>query len=211
MAEVADRIAGIFNDCGFDMVYFDGGEDVNTLRFNYFSANFQEQAKRRFTRRPLIHMGTVRPHTLWHSYARAATVDTYLNTIHGNVLAGVPLDRWPTVRDHIDKSVRQVEAWRKDMMPGELGWFGIWPRETNTDGLQLDEVEYLLCKSWPGRAFAGASFSQMSAPVRRKSSLVASMGAAAERVGAAGRRSWRNCKDFALIEEPASRFASVTH
>ena len=32
-------------------------------------------------------------------------------------------------------------------MPGELGWFGIWPRQANTDGLQLDEIEYLMCKS----------------------------------------------------------------
>jgi hypothetical protein len=33
------------------------------------------------------------------------------------------------------------------MMPAELGWFGIWPAGENTDGLQLDEFEYLLCKS----------------------------------------------------------------
>lgn len=217
MAEVADRIAGIFNDCGFDMVYFDGGEDVNTLRFNYFSANFQEQAMRRFTRRPLIHMGTVRPHTLWHSYARAATVDTYLNTIHGNILAGVPLDRWPTVRDHIDKSVRQVEAWRKDMMPGELGWFGIWPREANTDGLQLDEVEYLLCKSLALDAPVSleTSFSQMeSHPLTPE---ILRLVREYERLRLTGSvpqgtrtKLAETGKDFALIEEPGKvSFASV--
>ena len=33
------------------------------------------------------------------------------------------------------------------MIPGELGWFGIWPKGKNTDGLQLDEIEYLMGKS----------------------------------------------------------------
>ena len=34
-----------------------------------------------------------------------------------------------------------------DMTPGELGWFGIRPKGKNCDGLQLDEVEYLMVKS----------------------------------------------------------------
>jgi hypothetical protein len=36
---------------------------------------------------------------------------------------------------------------REDRMPGELGWFGVWPKGRGTDGLQLDEIEYLMCKS----------------------------------------------------------------
>lgn len=33
------------------------------------------------------------------------------------------------------------------MTPGELGWFGIGPKSGRYDGLQFDELEYLLCKS----------------------------------------------------------------
>ena len=33
------------------------------------------------------------------------------------------------------------------MIPGELGWFGINPADGEYDGLQYDEVEYLMCKS----------------------------------------------------------------
>ena len=33
------------------------------------------------------------------------------------------------------------------MLPGELGWFGIGPARGNYDGLQFDEIEYLMCKS----------------------------------------------------------------
>jgi len=145
--EVAQRIADIFNDCGFDMVYFDGGEDVDRRRFGYYVSNFQEQAVRRFSRRPVVHMGTIMTHLLWHSFARSSTVDTYLNTLHGAIIAGAAVDKWPTVRDHIDTSVRYMLSVGQDMMPGELGWFGIWPKGQNTDGLQLDETEYLMCKS----------------------------------------------------------------
>lgn len=165
MDEVAERIAGIFNDCGFDMVYFDGGEDVDRRRFNYYVSNFQEQAMRRFARRPLLHMGTIMTHLLWHSFARSSTVDTYLSTLYGAIIAGAPPDKWPTVREHIDRSVSYLLSVRQDMMPGELGWFGIWPRGPNTDGLQLDEVEYLMCKSlgYDAPISLQTSFDQMEA------------------------------------------------
>lgn len=145
--EVAERAAGIFNRCGFDMVYFDGGEDVDRRRFDYYVSKFQEEAVRRFKRRPLIHMGTIMTHLLWHSFTRSSTVDTYLNTLHGAIIAGQPPERWPTVREHIDRSVAYMRSVGDDLMPGELGWFGIWPKRENTDGLQLDEFEYLMARS----------------------------------------------------------------
>jgi hypothetical protein len=86
-------------------------------------------------------------HRLWHSFARSGTVDTYLNTLHGAIISGRDVSDWPTVRGHIDRSVRRNVSLAEDMMPAELGWFGIWPASEETDGLQLDEFEYLLCKS----------------------------------------------------------------
>ncbi len=167
MDEVSDRIAHIFNYCGFDMVYFDGGEDVDRRRFNYYVSNFQEQAMRRFTKRPIIHMGTIMTHLLWHSFARSSTVDTYLNTLYGAIQSGASVDKWPTVREHIDRSVRYLESINEDMVPGELGWFGIWPKGEHTDGLQLDEVEYLMVKSlaYDAPISLQTDFSQMSAHV----------------------------------------------
>jgi hypothetical protein len=149
--EAQDRLAAVFNTCGFDLVYFDGGEDVDTRRFDYYVSNFQARAMRKLSRRPIIHMGTILTHSLWHSFARSATVDVYLATIHGAIIGGKPPEKWPTVREHIDTSVRYLLSVRADMMPGELGWFGIWPRQRfhgqEVEGLQLDEVEYLLCRS----------------------------------------------------------------
>ncbi|MEN6303109.1 MAG: hypothetical protein ABFD96_10320 [Armatimonadia bacterium] len=145
--ETTTRLADIYNYCGFDMIYFDGGEDVDRTRFTYYVSNFQEQVMRKLKKRPIIHMGTIMTHLLWNSFARSATVDTYLATLHGHLIAGGSAENWPTVRGHIDRSVNYAASIAEDMMPGELGWFGIWPREKGTDGLQLDELEYLMCKS----------------------------------------------------------------
>ncbi|MBI2298011.1 MAG: hypothetical protein HYU66_03510 [Armatimonadetes bacterium] len=161
--EVAVRIAGIFNRCGFDMVYFDGGEDVDKTRFNHYVSRFQEAAVQRFAKRPIVHMGTIMTHLLWHSFTRSGTVDTYLNTLYGAIIAGEPVDKWPTVREHIDRSVDYLRSINDDLMPGELGWFGIWPKGRGTDGLQLDEFEHLMCKSvaWDAPVSLQTSFSQM--------------------------------------------------
>ena len=145
--ETTDRLAEVFNTCDFDMVYFDGGEDVDRTRFTYYVSNFQALAMSKLKKRPLIHMGTIFTHNLWNSFTRSGTVDTYLNTLHGKIIAGAAIEKWPTVRDHINHSVRYMLSVRDDMVPGELGWFGIWPKGEHTDGLQLDEIEYLMAKS----------------------------------------------------------------
>jgi len=163
--ESTSRLARVFNTCGFDMVYFDGGEDVDRRRFTYYVSKFQAVAMSKFTKRPLVHMGTIMTHNLWHSFTRSATVDTYNNTIRGHVIAGGTWDKLPTVREHIDRSVRYMLSVSADRMPGELGWFGIWPKGKGTDGLQLDEIEYLMGKSlgYDAPVSLQTSFSRMDA------------------------------------------------
>lgn len=145
--ETTSRLAEIFDTCDFDMIYFDGSEDVDTRRFEYYAANAHAMVMRKIRKRPIIHQGGGFHHPLWHSFTRSGTVDTYLNTLYGYLQAGGTLDHWPTVREHINRSVRYVESLEADMIPGELGWFGIWPKGEKTDGLQLDEIEYLMAKS----------------------------------------------------------------
>lgn len=145
--EATSRLAHVFNTCDFDMVYFDGGEDVDRRRFNYYASKFQATAMAKFRKRPIVHMGTVLTHNLWHSFTRSGTADTYFNTIRGRIIAGGTWEKLPTVRDHIDRSVQRLIRLKGDMLPAELGWFGIWPKGEGTEGLQLDEIEYLMAKS----------------------------------------------------------------
>jgi len=147
LREATGRLARIFNTCGFDMVYFDGGEDVDRRRFHHYVSKFQAVAMQQFAKRPIVHMGTIMTHELWHSFTRSGTVDTYPNTIRGRLIAGGTWDTLPTVRDHIEKSVAYLLKCREDRVPGELGWFGIWPRSKDFNGLGLDEIEYLMARS----------------------------------------------------------------
>ncbi len=145
--EVAGRLADIFNACDFDMVYFDGCEDVDRRRFDYYAANFQAVAMSKFKKRPLIHKGGGFHHNLWHSFTSSATIDQYPGTYLAYLRAGGQIDQWPTCKDHIDRTAERVAACHDDLIPGELGWFGINPADGEYDGLQYDEVEYLMCKS----------------------------------------------------------------
>lgn len=133
-AGAGERLADLYNACGFGMVYFEGDP----------GGTFQAAALRRLSR-PVLCAGSSLSQRLWHAYARGGAVDTYLDTVGGT--AG----EWPTVRRHVDASVASLLGLRNDRMPGELGWFGVWPRQTlggrAVEGLQLDELEYLLCRS----------------------------------------------------------------
>lgn len=145
--ETTSRLAEIFNACGFDMIYFDGSEDVDRRRFDYYAALAHATVMGKLAKRPLIHMGGGFHHGVWHSFTRSATVDQYPGTYLAYLHAGGAIDHWPTCKDHIDRSVRAVIACEDEMTPGELGWFGIGPKSGQYDGLQFDEIEYLMCKS----------------------------------------------------------------
>lgn len=130
LEEIAERVAGLIDGSGFDMVYFDGGEDVPPPLWRY-ATKFQLAVLERTRRRPLIHQGTILTHFLWHSFARTNTVDIATSG----------------VKAHIDRSVKGLEACRANFIPGELGWFGLWPPSGSNPGLRTDEVEYLLARS----------------------------------------------------------------
>ncbi len=75
--ETTSRMAEVFNACDFDMVYFDGGEDVDRRRFDYYVSKCQALAMRKFRKRPLIHMGTIMTHNTWHSFTRSGAARPY--------------------------------------------------------------------------------------------------------------------------------------
>ncbi|MBN1442068.1 MAG: carbon-nitrogen hydrolase family protein [Planctomycetes bacterium] len=242
--EVTGRLAEIFNACGFDMVYFDGGEDVDTRRFDYYVTKHQAAAMSKFTKRPIVHMGTVMTHGLWHSFTRAGTADTYMNTMRGRMIAqdgagnarrvteiagGVvrrtveyevrgKLERWPTVKEHIDVSVRRAVAMEAALMPAELGWFGIWPENDYSDGLQLDEFEYLMVKSlaYDQPISLQTSFAQMekhplTAQILEMARTYEEMRLAGPPLDAATRERLRSLgRDFILVQTGGAReFAEV--
>jgi len=145
--EVCDRLATIVNECGFNMIYFDGGEDVPKDRFMYYASLAQARVLRKVQVRPFIHMGTVQTNRLWHSLTIGSTVDNYYCRLVRAVSDGVKINELPKVKYHINESVKRVIEAHKNLMPGELGWFAIHRKSKISDGLQLDGIEYLMVKS----------------------------------------------------------------
>jgi hypothetical protein len=145
--ETSSRLAAIVNACDFDMVYFDGSEDVDKRRYNYYASKAHGVPMSKFTKRPLVHIGGGFAYGLWHSFTRGGTVDQYPGTYLAYLHDGGTIAKWPTCKDHIDRSVRNVLQCEDNLTTGELGWFGINPKQGKYDGLQYDEIEYLMCKS----------------------------------------------------------------
>jgi hypothetical protein len=141
LEEVCQYMADAFNECGFNQVYFDGSEDVPLTRPDYYKSLAHATAVDKFTVRPFMHMGGLKQHRLWHSMTLTGTIDRHTTSGYAS-----------TVKGHINISVNRAIEAQQSMMPAELGWFGIWPEGTYSEigyseGLQLDEIEYLMVKS----------------------------------------------------------------
>lgn len=129
--EMADRIAKVFNECGFDMVYFDGVEDV-PQPFWHYVAKFQTAVWQRFQRKPIVCQGTFYVHYTWHIFSRCSTIDYVLPDLKEDVRT---------------RSLPYMLRTKQDLMPCELGWFPWRVANATSAGAQLDDVEYLCSKA----------------------------------------------------------------
>ncbi|MCO5297647.1 MAG: hypothetical protein M9921_12395 [Fimbriimonadaceae bacterium] len=111
LGQMADRISGLLDRCGFDMVYFDGGENASANGpYWYWVGRVQSEVLKR-VKRPLLVQGSGLTHWLWHWFTRgtcddyaALAPDTYLD------------------RHKIADSYRRYED---NFLPAELGWWGL--------------------------------------------------------------------------------------
>lgn len=128
MERIADRIAGVVNRCGFDMIYFDGGECNAAMGPWWYWVGVQQTAVwKRFQRDVLVQGSGFTPFT-WHFYSRGACDD----------FAAV------AVKEYLDYH-KIADSWRHyhdSFFPAELGWWGFldWAPHQNATG--PDEVEY---------------------------------------------------------------------
>lgn len=128
--EVHERLSKVLNAVNCDMIYFDGGEDVPPPIWHYVP-KFELSLWRRLDPKPIIVQGTIVQHHSWHIFSRNSTVDI----------------RRERSKEHVDNSVKYMLRMRENLLPGELGWFGIFPPQGKDVGTQFDEVDYLCCKS----------------------------------------------------------------
>ncbi len=126
--EVSDRVAGVINRCGFDMVYFDGGEcNMANGPFWYWVSQQQDDVCRRVTRELLV-QGSGGTAWTWHWWARG-TCDDFA--------AIAP-------KQYLDYH-KIADSWtyyQQSFLPADLGWWGFLADEPDHPATMPDEVEY---------------------------------------------------------------------
>ena len=125
---IADRVAGLINRCGFDMIYFDGGE-VNSANGPYWYWAGPQQLKiwERSKRDLLVH-GSGSTHWTWHIFSRG-TCDDFSAV---------------AVKEYLDYH-KIADSWRSyhnNFLPAELGWWGFLDATPDHPATVPDEVEY---------------------------------------------------------------------
>ncbi len=126
--EISERIAGVINRCGFDMVYFDGGEcNMANGPFWYWVGQQQDDICRRVTRELLV-QGSGGTAWTWHWHARGCCDD------FAAVAPKQYLD-WHKIAD-------SWTSYTHSFMPAELGWWGFLAAEPHQPATTPDEVEF---------------------------------------------------------------------
>jgi hypothetical protein len=126
--EISERIAGLINRCGFDMVYFDGGEcNMANGPFWYWVGQQQDDVCRRVTRE-LLAQGSGGTAWTWHWFSRGCCDD---------FAAVAP-------KQYLDyhKIADSWTSYTQSFMPAELGWWGFLADEPDHPATMPDEVEY---------------------------------------------------------------------
>lgn len=108
--DIADRIATVVNTCGFDMVYFDGGEIDKANGPYWYYVGQQQTAIWKRIKRDVLFQGSGITHWSWHIISRG-TCDDY---------AAI------AVRSFMDDhKIYRLKNYRANFMPAELGWCGL--------------------------------------------------------------------------------------
>ena len=124
---LADRVAGVVNRCGFDMIYFDGGECNGANGPYWYWVTPQQMAIwSRFQRDVLVQGSGGTPWT-WHIFARGCCDD---------FAAVAP-------KEYLDHH-KIADSWRhytRSFLPAELGWWGFLAAAPHQPATGPDEVE----------------------------------------------------------------------
>ncbi len=126
--QIADRIAGVINRCGFDMIYFDGGEcNAANGPYWYWVSQQQDATCKKFKREVLV-QGSGDTHWTWHWFARGCCDD---------FAAVAP-------KQYLDchKIADSWESYTHTFTPPELGWWGFLAAEPHQPATSPDEVEF---------------------------------------------------------------------
>jgi hypothetical protein len=125
---ISDRVAGVINRCGFDMIYFDGGEVNSANGPGWYWMGPQQAQIWEKSKRELLVQGSGMTDWTWHIFSRG-TCDDYSAV---------------AVKEYLDYH-KIPDAWRSyhdSFLPAELGWVGFLEDAPDHPATTPDEVEY---------------------------------------------------------------------
>lgn len=128
---VADSIARAINECGFDMIYMDGAEGMPGAR-GYGAAKMRNTIFSKIRRPVRVEASNGPAHHSW--------------TMH-SCMGAWDIPHWG-IKPFIDLHCKANESARTgELMPAQLGWWGILGPTEDYDALLPDEIEYLCAKA----------------------------------------------------------------
>jgi hypothetical protein len=125
---ISDRVAGVINRCGFDMIYFDGGEVNSANGAGWYWMGPQQVQIWEKSKRELLVQGSGMTGWTWHIFSRG-TCDDYSAV---------------AVKQYLDYH-KIPDGWREyhnNFLPAELGWVGFLQDTPDHPATTPDEVEY---------------------------------------------------------------------
>jgi hypothetical protein len=125
---ISNRISGVINRVGFDMIYFDGGETNSADGPAWYWTGVQQFQIWALSKRDLLVQGSGVTDWSWHIFARG-TCDDYSAV---------------AVKQHLDyhKIADSRRFYHDNFLPAELGWMGFLQDTPDHPATTPDELEY---------------------------------------------------------------------
>lgn len=125
--QIADRIAEVFNQCGFDMIYFDGGELSRANGSFWYYVGQQQAAIWQRLKGDVLFQGSGLTHWLWHIITRGTCND------HAVIAVKAYMDY---------HKLKRLEHYKDNFFPGELGWCGLLAGGPDHPATTMDDLEH---------------------------------------------------------------------
>lgn len=130
--EISQRLADIYNECGFDFIYFDGAEDVQNPYW-YQASKAQMSVYDRLKHKPIYSEAAVKTHFAWHLISRANAFDHF-----------DPEDTRTGMKAYI---LPCAELMAENFSSIDFGWMDTRFPNDKTIGMQPDMYEYICSKA----------------------------------------------------------------
>ena len=128
--EMAERMAGIFNECGLNQISFDGWEWHGYNKKHYGMNKYLDAVMRRCKMEVIADASGV-THYGWHWFTR-------MNWGELTQSARVDVDEYRS---------RNCAMFERNLMPKALGWWRLGLAGPDWEATPLDDIEYLLAKA----------------------------------------------------------------